>query len=145
MPESNSEITLRVKQGSTEVEIRCKKPDIGELLQIAEKYLQLLGKTSTTQDAVSRTDGKREDVSQEVPSIATRGLRESIRELLESDWGGFPRNANEIKEALEMNALHWPITTIASALNSLTKSGDLRRLKKDKVFSYVVAKKTDAK
>ena len=142
MAEANNNIALRVKRGSAEIEIHCLKSDIGNLLQIAEKYLNLLSKTSFITDTAEKDIEKQEEELLEVPSISAKKLPESIHQLLENNWGKLPRTANEIKEALEINALHYPITSIAATLNRLTKKGMLRRLKKDKVFSYVLAKKS---
>ncbi|MHA1304332.1 MAG: hypothetical protein ACTSPI_11595 [Candidatus Heimdallarchaeaceae archaeon] len=45
-----------------------------------------------------------------------------------------------MQEALELNALHYPITTISGVLTNLTKKGKVRRIKKGKLLSYVVSK-----
>jgi DNA-binding Lrp family transcriptional regulator len=68
--------------------------------------------------------------SSDIPQIKAKNCRKAILELLSSNWGNVPRTAGEIKEALEINALYFPASTIPSALNELTKNGKLRRIKK---------------
>lgn len=71
----------------------------------------------------------------EMPSV--RGCADAIRTLLETDWGKQPRSMNEIKKALETNALHFSKGTLSGSLTTMTKRGDLRRVKKDGRWKYL--------
>jgi len=71
----------------------------------------------------------------EMPSV--RGCADAIRTLLETDWGKQPRSMNEIKKALETNALHFSKGTLSGSLTTMTKRGDIRRVKKDGRWKYL--------
>jgi predicted transcriptional regulator len=54
-----------------------------------------------------------------------------------TDWGKQPRSMNEIKEALKANALHFSKGTLSGTLTTMTKRGDIRRMKKDRRWKYL--------
>ena len=66
------------------------------------------------------------------------GCSDSIRALLQTEWGKQPRSMAEIKEALEANALHFSKGTLSGTLTLMTKGGHLRRFKKAGKWVYVV-------
>jgi len=70
----------------------------------------------------------------EMPSV--RGCADAVRTLLQTDWGKQPRSMNEIKKALETNALHFSKGTLSGTLTTMIKRGDLRRVKKSGRWKY---------
>ena len=68
-------------------------------------------------------------------------LTSRIINLLSSEWGKIPRTLDEIRVVLANNGFHYPPSTISPALFKLTRKGVLRRLKKDKIYSYVLARR----
>lgn len=77
--------------------------------------------------------------SEEFPKIPEgAGCSEAVRALLQTEWGRQPRTMNEIKEALETNALYFSKGTLSGTLTLMTKAGHLRRIKKDGRWAYVV-------
>jgi hypothetical protein len=80
--------------------------------------------------------------SGEIPSIgAPSTAKEAITSLLSSEWGKKPRTLREITDALEVSALYYPVATLAGVLNYMTKSGDVRRMKSNGTFAYVLKNK----
>ena len=76
---------------------------------------------------------------EEFPKIpAGLGCSQAIRALLQTDWGQQPRSMNEIKEALETNALYFSMGTLSGTLTMMTKGGHLRRFKKAGRWTYVI-------
>ena len=76
--------------------------------------------------------------SQSVPEIpSVQGCTDAIRVLLETDWGKHPRSMNEIKRALEANALYFSKGTLSGTLTAMTKRGILRRVKEDGRWKYL--------
>jgi len=77
-------------------------------------------------------------ISEEFPKIpAGSGCSEAVRALLQTEWGRQPKTMNEIKEALETNALYFSKGTLSGTLTLMTKAGHLRRIKKDDRWAYV--------
>lgn len=73
------------------------------------------------------------------PSISKpESCRGAITKALSTEWGKQPRTMVELKGALAFNAIYYPEGTFKSALTKMTKAGKLRRLKKGKLFAYVV-------
>ena len=71
----------------------------------------------------------------EIPSISadiTKNLRRSIIYLLETPWGKTPKSMNDIREALETNAVYRSTGSIAGSLTQLVQKGELRRIKGEK-------------
>lgn len=71
----------------------------------------------------------------EVPSV--QGCSDAIRALMETDWGKHPRSMNEIKRALEANALYFSKGSLSGTLTTMTKRGVLQRVKKDGRWRYL--------
>lgn len=145
--ESESRVRVKVRTGNTEIEVESKKEDIESLIAVAEKIEDMIRKRGPQlQDSsLAIPDEPSSETSSsttEIPHISGQKLNDQLLELLQSTWGRVPRTLNEIREALELNAIHYPNTTIAPVLIQLTKKGKLRRLKKDKVYAYVAAQRT---
>lgn len=63
----------------------------------------------------------------EIPPVS--GCADAIRVLMENEWGKQRRSMNDIREALEANALYFSKGTLSGTLTTLAKRGDLKRLK----------------
>ena len=75
----------------------------------------------------------------QTPSLsAGLGCSNAIRTLLQSEWGREPRTMNEIKDALETNALYFSKGTLSGTLTMMTKSGSLRRIKRAGRWAYIL-------
>lgn len=79
-------------------------------------------------------------VTKEIPALpAGVGCTQAIRTLLQSEWGRQqPRSMKEIESVLQANALYFSSGTLSGTLNLLTKSGTLRRFKRDGRWVYVL-------
>lgn len=106
--------------------------DTLEELEKAIKNVISLGKveedkTKTPADQIS------------IPTIgAGLGCSNSIRALLQSEWGREPRTMREIENALEANALYFSKGTLSGTLTMMTKTGSLRRIKRAGRWAYIL-------
>ena len=62
-----------------------------------------------------------------------------VEKLFSTGWGGKPRSLREVIEALTVNGVYFPKSTVAVSLMRLVKRGALRRLKSEAGFLYVRA------
>lgn len=113
----------------------------GEVIIEAESIQEL---DNALKELASRGEIKgipREDdqIPPEMPPV--QGCSDAIRVLMKTDWGKQPRSMSEIKKALEANALHFSKGTLSGTLTTMTKRGDIRRVKKDGRWKYL-AKET---
>jgi len=85
---------------------------------------------------------KTEEDAQEFPQILDAvGCADAIRKLLKTPWGeAEARTEAELTSAMGANALHYGHGTISGLLTSLTKRGELRRLKKGRNYAYLVSR-----
>ncbi|MGI0013870.1 MAG: hypothetical protein ACREBU_10585, partial [Nitrososphaera sp.] len=65
---------------------------------------------------------------------------EAVIRLFGTDWGTSRRFIREIKEALDANALFYPITSLSGVLAGLARQGKLRRWKESQGYVYVRGK-----
>lgn len=70
----------------------------------------------------------------EIPSLL--GCTGAVRALLEKDWGKKPRSMSEIKQALEENQLYFSKGALSATLVTLSKKGDIRRVKEEGKWKY---------
>jgi len=109
-----------------------------ELAKIVEELRQVvklgIEKASMTADA--------QEPQSDYPQIpAASGCSDSLRKLLASPWGKKePRTESELTLAMRANALHFGHGTISGLLTSMTKRGELRRLKKSGSYAYVLSR-----
>lgn len=87
-------------------------------------------------EAASRLDSPANEKESypEIPSIL--GCTDAVRALLEKDWGRKPRSMSEISKALEANQLYFSKGALSATLVTLTKKGDIHRVKEDKNWKY---------
>jgi len=141
-----NKIRVKVKIGEYEVEIGLNdQEDLKNALDMIDKIVEKLKKdvlVSTPIATVEKTIDREDlEISEEIPQIKPGSIKSNVLQLLNSKWGKAPRTLKELKDALEMNALHYPMPTLGSILTKLTKRGSVRRLKKGNVYSYVIAQK----
>jgi len=90
--------------------------------------------------------GEIQEIPEEEESVPTipqvQGCSDAVRSLIRTDWGKQPRSMSEIQRALEANALHFSKGTLSGTLTTMTKRGDLRRMRKGGRWKYL-AKETD--
>jgi len=113
----------------------------GEIIIEAESFQEL----DNALKELSLTGGiqKISDVNnQGLPGIpSVQGCSDAIRVLMETDWGKHPRSMNQIKRALEANALYFSKGSLSGILTAMTKRGELRRVKENGRWKYL-AKET---
>lgn len=77
----------------------------------------------------------------EYPSIAPpTSARDAIVKVLSTDWGKTPHTLKDIVEAMKVNAVYYPSSSIARELNQATRTGLTRRFKTESGYAYVLAK-----
>jgi len=110
-----------------------------ETLDELNKTLTSLSSLGEVKESTPQTNVE-ETIEEHYPALsAGLGCSDAIRQLLSTDWGREqPRIMKEIQNALEANALYFSVGTISGTLNLLTKSGALRRFKKDGIWAYVL-------
>jgi len=151
--------SLRVRLGQYEVEVSGSKDDV---LRTFEDLLNLVAVVS---EAFSQADAEAPSnktpmqsaspmpLSQSLspsagasayPSIqSSGGCADAVVRLLVTDWGRVaPRTLPEIVEAMRINAVHYPVTTLSGVLNWLVRKGKVKRWKTDKGYVYVLAQAT---
>ena len=79
--------------------------------------------------------GENDQIAPEMPPV--QGCSDAIRVLMRTDWAKQPRSMSEIKKALEANALHFSKGTLSGTLTTMTKRGDIRRVRKDRRWKYL--------
>ena len=78
----------------------------------------------------------------EIPMIGTpANLRDGITKLLSSEWGKDPRTLGELQNALEINALFYPLGTMSAELTRMTKGALIGRKKTPRGYAYVLSKR----
>lgn len=102
-----------------------------ETLQELDNALRMLSSTGEIQEIS-------EIKNQNIPKIPSmQGCADAIRTLMKTDWGKQPRSMNEVKMALEANALYFSKGTLSGTLTTMIKRGELRRMKEDGRWKYL--------
>jgi hypothetical protein len=70
----------------------------------------------------------------EIPSML--GCTDAVRTLMDNDWGKIPRTMTDIKSALESNQIFFSKEALSATLVTLTKKGDVRRVKEEGKWKY---------
>ena len=107
----------------------------GEITVEAENLRELeaaLKELGTTTKSDTSPIGK--ENYPEIPSML--GCTDAVRALMEKDWGKKPRPMSEIKEALEENQLYFSKGALSATLVTLSKKGDVRRVKEEGKWKY---------
>lgn len=127
---SNDAVMVRLKLGENEVEIRSRKEDLREVIEVLQDLLSsFTAKPPQIQEAPTQEVG---ETSKEIPEIKVEkneSLPSVILKMFATPWGRKPRKLMDVKEALESYGLIYPKQSVAVALLRLAKSGKLRRFK----------------
>lgn len=137
-----AELELELKKGDVSVKIRG--ATINEILHQIDNALSLL------EQVMEKLKEKKIEipVTPTIPTVEVPHLgppvpsscRDAILRLLSTDWGRIPKTLGEIIQAMEINGVYYPKSSVASGLLSLTRSGVLRRLKTKVGFAYIQAR-----
>ena len=143
--------SLRVRLGQYEVEISGSREDVLKTVEdlpnlvtvVSEAFAQA-GANVRVADVQSSRDSapaSSTSTSGTYPSIQGSGnCSDAVLKLLETDWGrSTPRTLPELVEAMRINAIHFPVTTLSGVLNWLVRKGRVKRWKTDKGYVYVLA------
>jgi hypothetical protein len=143
--------TLRVRLGQYEVEISGSREDVLKTIEdlpnlvtvVSEAFAQA-GVSVRVADVQSSRDSvpaPSTSPSGTYPSIQGSGnCSDAVLKLLETEWGrSTPRTLPELVEAMRVNAVHFPVTTLSGVLNWLVRKGRVKRWKTDKGYVYVLA------
>ncbi len=143
--------SLRVRLGQYEVEISGSREDVLKTVEdlpnlvtvVSEAFAQA-GANVRVADVQSGRDSipaSSTSTSGTYPSIQGSGnCSDAVLKLLETDWGrSTPRTLPELVEAMRVNAVHFPVTTLSGVLNWLVRKGRVKRWKTDKGYVYVLA------
>lgn len=136
------EFELELRKGDISVKIRG--ASIEETLQRIDDAIQLLEK------ATKKVEEKKVKIAV-APTIPTAAIphigpppptscRDAIVRLLSTDWGRTPKTLGEIIEAMKINGIYYPKSSVAGELLSITRSGIARRMKTKAGFAYILAR-----
>ena len=120
-----------------EIVVETESPD--ELIETLEK-LEAVEAVAP----ISKSPDTSETSSSEIPKISGNlGPSQAVREVLGSTWGrAEPRTMKEINTVLEANAIYFSPSSLSGVLTNMTKKGELRRLKKEDQWAYVLLVKS---
>jgi hypothetical protein len=74
----------------------------------------------------------------ELPLV--KGCAEALRVLMSTEWALEPRSMADITKALEINGLYFSKGTLSGTLTALVKRGELRRIKENGRWKYIINK-----
>ena len=145
--------SLRVKMNQNEVEISGTQKEVLKTIKDLPKLIENISKAfANIVSTVAATKKTPITVKLTPPTTAPSKMYPSIKKakncsqavlrLLESEWGVWkPRTLPEIVEALKVNALNYPKSTLSGVLSWLVKKGKVRRWKTDGGYVYILAEK----
>ena len=143
--------TLRVRLGQCEVEISGSREEVLKTVEDLPNLVTFVSEAFAQSGAgVGATNGLSSRSLSAAPSVSAGGAYPSIQgsgncsdavlRLLETDWGrSTPRTLPELVEAMRVNAVHFPVTTLSGVLNWLVRKGKVKRWKTDKGYVYVLS------
>jgi len=145
--------SLRIRFGEYEVELCGTRKEVLETLNdlsalvanVSKAFEEAKRKTAPskplTVQVTTPSSSKPSPQSVPIPSIPpAKKCSRAVLNLLETDWGRWrPRTLPEITEALKVNAVHYPSTTLSGVLTWLVKKGKVRRWKTDSGYVYILA------
>ncbi len=143
--------SLRVRLGQCEVEISGSREDVLKTIEDLPNLVVVVSEAfAQASVSVSVSNGQPSQALPAAPSASASGVYPSIQgsgncsdavlRLLETDWGrSTPRTLPELVEAMRVNAIHYPVTTLSGVLNWLVRKSRVKRWKTDKGYVYVLA------
>ena len=133
---------LRVRLGQYEVEVSGNRDevlktfnDLPNLVATISEAFRTVGLESTDKSSIKSSS------SLAYPSIQSSGnCSDAVMQLLETDWGcQEPKTLSELVEAMRINAVHYPSTTLSGVLSWLVRRGKIKRWKTEKGYVYVLS------
>ncbi|MHA1304331.1 MAG: hypothetical protein ACTSPI_11590 [Candidatus Heimdallarchaeaceae archaeon] len=87
--EMNEKIKIRLRAGDREIELECRKEDVGSILSLFEQFITILSKIQlTTEEKETTTSIPYESLSKEIittekeiPQITAKSLTQAIRPI----------------------------------------------------------------
>lgn len=138
-------VRVKVQSGGKEIEIEALTENFTDALNLVDQVLVKLGSSPSEEEPLDTLPTATVPISAsgaELPPQATaEKLPDALMQLLSSDWGRTPRTLREVDEALKLSAKHYALPAVSTALVRLVKAGQVRRLRKGDVYSYVGAKR----
>ena len=146
--------SLRIKFGEYEIEL---SGDHNKVMATAKRLPELVSNISTAFNGLKpktvatitvNTDKVKSAkpvettlANQKYPKIQeTKRADQALLRILESDWGKWrPRTLQELREALQANQLKFSDRTFATALDKISKKGQVRRWNTSTGFVYILA------
>lgn len=157
LAQSDMRFSFRVRLGEREVEISGVREEVLETVKELPDLLTYVSEAfssgglpvsvevtsaSVEGDSVEMktTEEKSIKSMERFPSIKpTDKCSQAVLQLLETGWGKWrPRTFSELKEALKVNAIHYPSSTLSGVLAWLAKTKRVRRWKTDKGYVYIM-------
>ena len=142
-PDSDEPVSLSIKILDHQVDVKCKKSELDELLSKSFNYISAYKQSINDgqgTNPVQLAGSPQEKVADDVPNISI-DKKETTSSILEkifkSSWATNPRTMDETLTALKSLNMHYPKSTVAVNLARMTKSGVLRRFKKGNIYQYV--------
>lgn len=133
--------SIKIRFGDKEIELSGSKEDVLETLNnfpnLARKVSQGFKITPIEDKSLISKKG----ILPSISVVLGTPCPETILNLLSTEWGRKkPRKLRELIEAMNINAIHYPIGTIKGRLTDLTKKGVLRRVKEGREYGYIRVK-----
>jgi hypothetical protein len=122
-------LSVEKSVGGYKLVVSGRPEDIESLVETLDKaVLKMVGKEKVP----SSVPLTQQMLDVPLPQLAgSLSLSDAIAELFASDWGKRPRKITEVQEALAVNGLHSPVTSLSGKLLKLTRRLVLRRFKDD--------------
>ena len=147
---SEKSLSIRIKIGNNEIEISGSPSNISKMLDDLPKIVDKVSTSFSTAKLVSSITSiskqKTKPPEERFPTISTQigiSCPEAITAILSTKWGRKkPRNLGEILEAMKVNAMHYPSSTLSGVLTWLVKRGKLRRWKTDEGYVYIISEQS---
>lgn len=137
------ELSVRLRVGRCEVELRGSRD---EVMDIIENHLdKIVSKISSALETKTQSRGEvLENEISEYPVIRGKGsCSQAVTDLLSTEWGNEPRTSWELLEAMRVNGISYPKTTLSGVLKWLVEKGRLRRWKKGRSYVYTLRQARD--
>ena len=137
-----------MKKADAEVEIEGPQKEVSDVLTHIDKYADNFLKTFTNSKLVDKLSSVTAISSAETseaestqvfdPPILgkTRSTSEALRRLLQSPWGRRPHTLREFVEALKVNGMSIPSTSLSGYLTDFAQRGDVRRRGTRRGYEY---------
>jgi len=135
---------LRVRLGRCEIEVSGSRDDVLKTFEDLPKLVATVSEAFGSfgiEAAEASVQARPALGASAYPSIESCGnCSDAVLRLLETDWGRQqPRTLPELIEAMRVNAIHYPATTLSGVLSWLVRKGKIKRWKTEKGYVYVLS------